>query len=128
MDRKQKLEQISYKTNVRMVKNTDRNKLIKEDVLQQDNLQHDKALFETLGQYLSSNIKGGMTYWRQQYLELKAMSDQHGLPNYFVTLSMNDEWKELQNILSGLENKEDINKHVKHFVNCFQNRLCNIKK
>ena len=90
MDRKQKLEQLSFKTNVRSIRNNDRHKLTKEDALAQDPLDDDKAMFETLGEYLSNNIKGGMTYWHEQYLELKAMADHYGVPDYFLTLSMSD--------------------------------------
>ena len=75
MDRKQKLEQISYKTNVKMVRNKDRKIMTKEDALDNDPVDENKAMFDTLGDYLSNNIKGGMTYWHEQYLELCAMAE-----------------------------------------------------
>ena len=81
MDRKQKLEQISYKTNVKTVRNRDRYKFTKAEAMQNDPIYDDKAMFETLGDQLSNNIKGGMTYWREQYLELRAMAEHYGVPD-----------------------------------------------
>ena len=50
-NRKQKIQQLSFKNNVRSVRNTDRRKLKKEEALAQDPIDdYDKAMFETLGE------------------------------------------------------------------------------
>lgn len=80
MDRKQKIEQLGCKNNVNSIRHKDRKVISKEDALKQDYLQN-KAMFEVLGENLNSNIKGGKTYCHQEYLNLKAMADKHGIPD-----------------------------------------------
>lgn len=75
MDRKQKLEQMSFKNNVNSIRHVDRKVVSKEDALKSDHVS-DKAMFEVLGKVLSSNIKGGKNYWHQEYLNLKAMAEK----------------------------------------------------
>ena len=80
MDRKQKIEQLGFKNNVHSIRHKDRKVISKEDALEYDQVQN-KAMFEVLGENFSSNIKGGKTYWHQEYLNLKAQADKYGIPD-----------------------------------------------
>ena len=76
MDRKQKLEQQGFKNNVTSIRNKDIKIFTAEEALQEHPVDSHKAMFETLGDNLSPNIKGGKNYWHQQYLDLRAMAEK----------------------------------------------------
>lgn len=49
MDRDQKLQQMSYKNNVKIVRNKNRKAMMINDITKPDIKQPDQKLFETLG-------------------------------------------------------------------------------
>ena len=42
------------------------------------------------------NVPGSKGYWKSKLLDVLAMSRELGNPNFFITLTFNDDWPELQ--------------------------------
>ena len=48
------------------------------------------------GTYVPSKLVGTRSYWASQHLDLTAMSRELGKADLFITLTMNDNWADLQ--------------------------------
>lgn len=49
--------------------------------------------------FIPKSIIGSKNYWKSKYNDLTAMVQRIGLPSLFVTLTQNDSWPELQQLL-----------------------------
>ena len=45
-----------------------------------------------LGQYIPPTLPGTKKYWTKEYLDLAAFCERCGVPDFFVTLTANDNW------------------------------------
>ena len=45
------------------------------------------------------NVPGSKQYWKSFGLDLVAMTEQRGIPDYFLTLSPNDDWPHIQSTI-----------------------------
>ena len=71
-----------------------------------DNLTSSKLKEETfydkLGNIVPATITGSRSYWNSKLLDLLAISKKLGKPTFFITLTQNDNWPEIQNhIING---------------------------
>ena len=53
------------------------------------------------GQMVPPNLPGTKKYWSKEYLDLAAFCQRQGVPDYFITLTANDSWPDLKNMLDG---------------------------
>ena len=60
------------------------------------------------GTTLTSTISGSKAYWQRKWLDLVAMVAIHGPPDIFFTLTANDSWQPLKQILSQYEQPTSI--------------------
>ena len=62
----------------------------------------DQSFYEKLGNVVPTTITGSRSYWNSKLLDLLALSRKLGKPTFFITLTQNDNWPELQNhIING---------------------------
>ncbi len=82
-----------YVANARRVKRTDR-----VDDLTSEKLRDDQtnSYYDRLGQVVPATIPGTRVYWNSKLLELLAMTRKLGNPTFFITLTQNDNWPEIQ--------------------------------
>ena len=58
--------------------------------------------YDAYGTELPNTIPGSKGYWSARLLDALAMSRELGKPQFFITLTQNDSWPELQaHITSG---------------------------
>ena len=57
----------------------------------------DATFYDKLGQIVPATITGSKSYWNSKTLDLLAMSRKLGQPTFFITLTQNDNWPEIQN-------------------------------
>ncbi|XP_065058005.1 uncharacterized protein LOC135685854 isoform X1 [Rhopilema esculentum] len=63
---------------------------------------HESTFYDKLGQIVPATITGSRSYWNSKTLDLLALSRKLGQPTFFVTLTQNDNWPEIQNhIING---------------------------
>ena len=55
-----------------------------------------------LRQYIPPTLPGTKKYWAKEYLDLAAFCERCGVPDFFVTLTANDNWPELKKFLNGV--------------------------
>ena len=74
--------------------------LTKEYVL--SDLGSGEKVHNKLGQYIPPTLPGTKKYWAKEYLDLAAFCERCGVPDFFVTLTANDNWPELKKFLNGV--------------------------
>ena len=52
------------------------------------------------GNIVPPTVLGSAKYWKEKWLDLVAMVQEIGMPHYFVTLTANDAWPELKEIIA----------------------------
>ena len=57
------------------------------------------SFYDKLGQIVPAQITGSRSYWSSKLLDLLAMSRKLGKPTFFITLTQNDNWIEIQNYI-----------------------------
>ena len=55
--------------------------------------------FKQYGDTLPNTVVGSKSYWKSKLLELLALSSELGQPDFFITLTQNDGWPELQTVV-----------------------------
>ncbi|XP_065054148.1 uncharacterized protein LOC135682959 isoform X4 [Rhopilema esculentum] len=94
-DRQIKMK-LFYLAKARKAKRVDR-----VDALTSLQLQ-ESTFYDKLGQIVPATITGSKSYWNSKTLDLLALSRKLGQPTFFVTLTQNDNWPEIQNhIING---------------------------
>ena len=58
--------------------------------------------FDRIGQFIPPKLPGTKSYWSKEYLDLMAFCEHQGMPDYFVTLTANDSWPGLKDMLEGV--------------------------
>ena len=61
--------------------------------------EHSNSFYDKLGQVVPAQITGSRSYWSSKLLDLLAMSRKFGQPSFFITLTQNDNWIEIQNYI-----------------------------
>ena len=51
------------------------------------------------GTYVCSKLVGTRSYWASRHVDLTAMSRELGKADLFITLTMNDNWADLQAVV-----------------------------
>jgi len=68
-----------------------------------DLLENNNGLIKKI-MFMASNLKGTKKFWNARANELRSMTEQLGLPTFFLTLSCADHhWSKLFRLLTGLE-------------------------
>ena len=55
--------------------------------------------YASYGTDVPHNVPGPKQYWKSFGLDLVAMTEQRGIPDYFLTLSPNDDWPHIQSTI-----------------------------
>ena len=55
--------------------------------------------YASYGTDVPRNVPGSKQYWKSFGLDLVAMTEQRGIPDYFLTLSPNDDWPHIQSTI-----------------------------
>ena len=61
--------------------------------------KNSNSFYDKLGQIVPAQITGSRSYWSSKLLDLLAMSRKLGKPTFFMTLTQNDNWIEIQNYI-----------------------------
>ena len=62
----------------------------------------DKEFYDTLGNIVPTTSTGSSSYWNSKLLDLLAVSRKLGKPPFFIMVTQNDKWPEIQNhIING---------------------------
>ena len=77
-----------------------RDKPLTREYILSDLGEGEKA-YDRLGQMVPPNLPGTKKYWSKEYLDLAAFCQRQGVPDYFITLTANDSWPDLKNMLDG---------------------------
>ncbi len=63
--------------------------------------------YDRYGTDVTRSITGSKSYWSSKLLDLLAMTREFGQPTFFFTLTQNDNWPEIQNLVKhGLKTEE----------------------
>ncbi len=65
-------------------------------------LGHGEKTYDRVGQFIPPKLPGTKSYWSREYLDLMAFCVHQGVPDYFVTLTANDSWPKLKDMLEGV--------------------------
>ena len=55
--------------------------------------------YAAYGTEVPRSIPGSKQYWKSFGLDLVAMTEQRGIPDFFLTLSPNDNWPQIQSTI-----------------------------
>eukprot|EP00112_Aurelia_sp_Birch-Aquarium-sp1_P021169 Seg5623.2 transcript_id=Seg5623.2/GoldUCD/mRNA.D3Y31 product="hypothetical protein" protein_id=Seg5623.2/GoldUCD/D3Y31 len=61
--------------------------------------KNSNSFYDKLGHIVPAQITGSRSYWSSKLLDLLAMSRKLGKPTFFITLTQNDNWIEIQNYI-----------------------------
>lgn len=56
--------------------------------------------YHAYGTNVPQSITGSRSYWQSRYLDLLALTSELGQPTFFITLTQNDSWDELESYLN----------------------------
>lgn len=60
-----------------------------------------ETAYHKYGKIMPASIQGSKQYCNKKFLDLIAMIGQFGAPNFFITLTANDNWEGLREVLGG---------------------------
>ncbi len=81
-----------------------------------------KEDYDKYSSYVPTNVTGSKSFWTKQWLDLTAMVSTWGPGDIFFTLTMNEGWGELKDILSQYPDSASILHPVEatiYFFECF---------
>ena len=91
----------------------------RETPITSSNLKDSQSYYK-YGNVMNSTITGSKAYWQKQYLDLVARVSAHGPGDIFFTVTFNESWQEVKDILSQYKSKASIHHPVEPTVYFFE--------